>query len=62
MFLLMYGGFLAPTSRSIILALATGVPETAQNDQYSFLVLVLLTRLYCNISATRQEKYQRVNK
>ena len=61
MFLLMCGGFLAPMSKAI-LALATGVLETAQSDQSNFLVLPLLTRLYWSTTASSQEKYQKVNK
>ena len=60
MCLLMCGGFLVPTSRLIIHALVTGVPEIAQSDQFSFLELPILIRLCCSTIALNQEKSQSV--
>ena len=60
MCLLMCGGFLVPTSRLIIHALVTGVPEIAQSDQFSFLELPILIRLCCSTTALNQEKSQSV--
>ena len=61
MFLLMYGGSLVLTSRATILALDTGVLETAQSDPSNFLALQILTRPYYSILASAQEKYQVVS-